>query len=102
MMRSFAFAAGLAAVSLLGFAPADSAQAARFHDPALQAPSPVEDVACRTVRERVVRPNGSIVFRTKRNCGPGMRAFGRQCQTVRERVVRPNGAVVYRTKRRCG
>jgi hypothetical protein len=96
-------AAAALAVATLAFAP--GASAARFHDPALaaNAPSLMEDVACRTVRERVVRPGGRVIFRTKRVCTPG---FGRPyraggCRTVRERVVRPNGSVVYRSIRRC-
>jgi len=94
-----------AAVAVAFLAAVPGASAARFHDPALvtQAPSLVEDVACRTVRERVVRPGGRVIFRTKRICTPGFgRALrGGHCRMVRERVVRPNGSVVYRSVRRC-
>jgi hypothetical protein len=99
-MRSLTIAAALAALSI-GLIPAGTAQAARFYNPAIQAPSLVEDVACRTVRERVVRPGGAVVYRTKRMCGPGPFARGRDCRMVRSKIVRPNGAVVYRTVRRC-
>jgi hypothetical protein len=96
-------AAAALAVASLAFVP--GASAARFHDPALtaQAPSLMEDVACRTVRERIVRPGGRVIFRTKRVCRPGFgRTFGGgRCRMVRERVVRPNGSVVYRSVRRC-
>jgi len=47
-----------------------------------------------------VRPNGAVVFRTVRRCGPGPREGG--CKVVRERVERPNGNVVFRTRRVCG
>ena len=96
-------AAAAVAVALLSAVP--GASAARFHDPALgaHAPSLVEDVACRTVRERVVRPGGRVFYRTKRICTPGFGRWpgARDCRTIRERVVRPNGTVVYRTVRRC-
>jgi hypothetical protein len=103
MNRLTTCAAGLLAVSLFAVLPTSNASAARFYDPAIQAPSLVEDVACRTVRERVVRPNGRVIYRTKRTCGPGWRGplAGGQCRFIRERVVRPNGSVVYRSVRRC-
>ena|SRR5262245_47592900 len=99
-MRFHIPALGLAAATLIATLPSASVQAARFHDPSLQAPSLAESVACRTVRERVVRPNGSVVFRTKQSCAPVVMRGG--CRMVRERVVRPGGAVVFRTVRRCG
>lgn len=75
----------------------------------LDAPGLVDAVACRVVRERVERPNGSVVFRTRRDCGPGgpgygfgPRRGGPGCRVVRERVERPNGSVVFRTRRTCG
>ena len=95
-----ALAGGLLA---LASAPAG---AARFHDPALQAsPALVEQAACTMRRERVERPNGRVVFRTVRRCGPGIGPgprFGDRCRMVRARVERPNGTVVFRTTRRCG
>jgi hypothetical protein len=103
MNRLTVNAAALVAISMLALLPTSYANAARFYDPAMQAPSLVEDVACRTVRERVVRPNGRVIYRTKRTCDRDWRrpwASGK-CRTVRERIVRPNGSVVYRTKRRC-
>jgi hypothetical protein len=103
MTRPLAPAAGLVAVSLLLLMPSGQAQAARFYDPALQAPSLVEPVACRTVRERIVRPSGRVIYRVKNICAPGWRrpwAMG-GCRLIRERIVRPNGAIVFRTVRRC-
>lgn len=96
-MRLTLTAAGAAALALLVTTPFGAAQA-RFQNPALQLPSQAEPVACRTVRERVVRPNGRVIYRTKRVCTPGWRG---PCRIVRERVVRPNGTVVYRSIRRC-
>jgi hypothetical protein len=94
-----------AVIAVAFFSAVPGASAARFQDPAVatQAPSLLEDVACRTVRERVVRPGGRVIFRTKRICTPGFgRGFGAgHCRVVRERVVRPNGSVVHRTVRRC-
>jgi hypothetical protein len=101
-MRLHVSAIGLATAIFALMAPSVSVQAARFHDPSLQAPALAEPVACRTVRERVVRPGGAIVFRTKRVCGPGWGGGGGGCKVVRERVHRPGGAVVFRTKRVCG
>ena len=87
------------------FAVAPNASAARFHDPALKASAPllVEDVACRTVRSRILRPNGRVIYSTRRICTPGWRGggFDRRCRVVRERIHRPNGSVVVRTVRRC-
>jgi hypothetical protein len=101
-MLSHVSAIGAGFAVLLVTAPTASVQAARFHDPSMQAPALAESVACRTVRERVVRPNGSVVFRTKQSCGPGMGPGGPRCRVVRERVQRPNGSVVFRSVRRCG
>jgi hypothetical protein len=72
-------------------------------DASLKAPSLVEEAACRVVRSRVVRPDGRVIFRTKRECGPAWRAFGsaRDCDFVRKRIVRPNGTVVHQRIRRC-
>ncbi len=75
---------------------------ARMMDPGLRAPSLVDTVACRTIRERVERPGGRVIFRTRRECTPGPGpGVGRICRVERERVVRPNGTVVYRSIRRC-
>lgn len=70
---------------------------ARF-DKTIVAPDHVEDVACRVVRTRIVRPGGRVVFRTRRVCRPSM---GPRCRVVKQRIVRPNGRVVVRTVRRC-
>ena len=105
-----------AAAALMGGVVAASAPAhARMADPGLRAPSAVENVACRVVRERVRRPNGAIVWRERTVCTPGyippvvrppivrppiVRPVPR-CYTERQRIVRPNGTVVFKTVRRC-
>ncbi|ETR79128.1 hypothetical protein X566_14135 [Afipia sp. P52-10] len=91
-----------AAAALLGGAVAISAPAqARMADPGLHAPSAVEHVACRTVRERIRRPNGAVVWRTREICTPGFTRPRPRCFTERQRVVRPNGTVTFRTVQRC-
>jgi hypothetical protein len=70
---------------------------ARF-DKTIVAPDHLEDVACRVVRTRVVRPGGRVVFLTRRVCGP---AVGPRCRVVQQRTVRPNGTVIVRSVRRC-
>ena len=71
----------------------------------LHAPQAVENVACRIVRTRSVRPNGMVVWRRERQCTPGVVVapvvVAPRCAVVRERVVRPNGVVVVRSIRRC-
>jgi hypothetical protein len=101
MRLTIAVSAVAAAAALCAAMP--GASAARFYDPAVQAgtPSLVEDVACRTVRSRIVRPGGRVVYSTKRVCSPGMGGGGGGCRVVRERIQRPNGSVVYRSTRRC-
>ena len=75
---------------------------ARMADPGLKAPSATEQIACRTVRERVHRPGGGVVWRERRVCTPGYAMHPRpHCFSERQRVVRPNGTVVFRTVRRC-
>jgi len=64
----------------------------------IAAPSMLEDVQCRTVRERVRLRNGRVTYRTVRRCAPQMQ---RPCRMVRERVVTPSGRVIHRTVRRC-
>jgi hypothetical protein len=84
---------------LLPLAPA---QAAPVQGHAIAAPSLLEPVACRSVRERVVRPNGRVVYRTIRTCDrAGPRWHRGHCQVRHVRTVRPNGRVVYKTVRRC-
>lgn len=100
-MRMMMTAVGAAVLAFAVTAPVKEA-GARFYDPALNLPSLAETVACRTVRQRVVRPGGRVVYTTRRVCTPGWRAGWRGgCRMVRERVVRPNGTVVYRSVRRC-
>ncbi|HEX2215157.1 MAG TPA: hypothetical protein VHG27_00450 [Xanthobacteraceae bacterium] len=70
-------------------------------DPGLKIPSATEKVACRTVRERIRRPNGALVWRTKRLCTPRYTWNRPRCFTERQRIVRPNGAIVYKKVRRC-
>jgi len=96
-MRLMLSAAGAAALAVF-IAGSSTAAHARFQNPALQLPSVAEPVACRVVRERVVRPGGRVIYRSRRVCTP---RWGGPCRMVRERVVRPNGAVVYRSIRRC-
>jgi hypothetical protein len=100
-MRQFVLGALAAAAAGLGLA-ATEAQA-RFSPAPVDAPALVEEAACRTVRERIRRPNGRVVVRTVRRCGPGIRgpAWGPRRRVVKERTVRPNGRVVVRTVRRC-
>jgi hypothetical protein len=95
----YAIATALGGLAMLSFLPA--AQAARL-DPSLAVPSLTQDVACRVVRERIVRPNGAVVIRETRQCGhgPEMR-HGGECRVMRDRVVRPNGSVDIRTRRIC-
>jgi hypothetical protein len=88
-------------VTTLGLlAAAPQAVEARMMNPNLGAPSLIEPVACRTVRERVER-RGRVIYRTKRVCTPGVTVGGPGCVMKRERVVRPNGSVVFRSVRRC-
>jgi hypothetical protein len=70
-------------------------------DPGLKVPSVAEQVACRTVRERIRRPNGTLVWRERRVCTPGFVRPRPRCVTERQRIVRPNGAIVFKTVRRC-
>jgi hypothetical protein len=103
--------AGAAAVlsALIATTPAGAMPAA---PQGVQAPSLVEQAACVVRRERVVRPNGRVVYRTVRRCGVpawdrgyhhGHRyGYGAPCRMVRERIVRPDGRVVVREVRRCG
>lgn len=92
------------AAALFGSLLATSAPAAaRMAYPGLKLPSAAEQIACRTVRERVRRPSGAVVWRTRRVCTPnwvGYRPRPR-CVSERQRIVRPNGAVVWKTVRRC-
>ena len=94
------------AAALFGLALATPQAQAMVANPGVSAPAVAESVACRTVRTRVVRPNGRVVYRTKRSCGHGMmhRHHGYRhhgCRMERQRIVRPNGAVVYKQIRRC-
>jgi hypothetical protein len=101
MMRP-ARLATLVVSAMLGFSSLSAAQAATFSPPpAVKGTSLAEPVACRTVRERVVRPNGSVVYRVKRNCGLAQAPHRRHCTMVKERIHRANGSVVFRSVRRC-
>jgi hypothetical protein len=98
-MKRFLIAAALVTTGAL--LPGTDAKAAGFRDPGLAGTlGLVEQAQCRVRRERVVRPNGAVVYRTVRDCGRPSR--GGDCRVVRERVERPNGAVVFRTRRVCG
>jgi hypothetical protein len=98
MMRNILFGASAAVLAIMAF-PATEANA-RFSPQVVEAPALIEEAQCVVRRERVVRPNGAVVYRTARRCGPGPRRGG--CKVVRERVERPNGNVVFRTRRVCG
>lgn len=92
----------LAAAAVLGAVLTMPHQAqALIANPAVSAPSVTQDVACRTVRERVVRPGGRVIYRTSRVCTPTFVRPAARCSTVRERIVRPNGTIVFKTVRRC-
>lgn len=78
-------------------------------NPAIQAPSVAEQVACRVVRERIVTPSGRVIFKSTRVCTPGVPVVVRPivrprpvCTVVRDRTVTPSGRVIVRTVRRCG
>jgi hypothetical protein len=73
-------------------------------DPIVRAPSLIEQSACEMVRSRIVRPDGSVAYRTVRRCDPAWEAFDAapDCTFARERVVRPDGSIVFRNVRRCG
>jgi hypothetical protein len=103
----FTFAAIAATTAVLATLFAAPAAQARMAAPVVAVPNHVDQVACRVVKDRVVRPGGRVVVTTRRVCGPGVgpvvvaprAVFG--CRTVKERIVRPNGTVVVRTARRC-
>jgi hypothetical protein len=82
--------------------PSAGVQAATVSHPTIAGTSLVEPAACRTVRQRVVRPNGSVVYRVKRTCGLSQVPRHRHCTMIKERIRRANGAVVFRSVRRCG
>lgn len=103
--------AALVAVGALGatFLAPTPAQAVFFGGPALEAPSLVETVQCRTRTVRTRGAGGRVVVRTVRSCsrapvvrrsvriGPGFRG----CRTVQTRTRGPGGRVVVRSVRRC-
>lgn len=97
-------AASVTTAAVVALLAAVQPASARFFDPAVKNAEPLtEQVACRVVRERIVRPNGRVIFETRRVCTPGPMVGPRRggCTMVRERIVRPNGAVVYKSIRRC-
>jgi hypothetical protein len=67
-------------------------------DPGLKAPRLIEEAACRTVRSRVIRPNGTVTFRNVRKCTPVVAV---RCKVVSTRVVGPRGKLVVKSVRRC-
>ena len=102
----FTFAAIAATTAIMATLFAAPAAQARMAAPVVAVPNHVEQVACRVVKDRVVRPGGRVVTTTRRVCGPAIgRVMGPRvgfgCRTVKERTVRPNGTVVVRTARRC-
>lgn len=102
-MKRLFMGAIVAAAALAGL-PSQEASA-RFSPQGVDAPVLVEEAQCVVRRIRTVRPNGRVVYRTVRRCGPGVgRRFGprfERCRVERQRVVRPNGRVIFRTVRRC-
>lgn len=94
LLLAAALAAGLAGLSA-------NEASARFSPQSVDAPTLVEEAQCVTRRIRTVRPNGRVIFRTVRRCGPGFGRRFERCRTVRERIVRPNGRVIVRNIRRC-
>jgi hypothetical protein len=102
MMRSASLATLAFVSALLGLSSYPTAQAATFSPPpAIKGTSLIEPVACRTIRQRVVRPNGSVVYRVKRRCGLAQVRPRRHCTMVKERIHRADGSVVFRSVRRC-
>ena len=102
----FTFAAIAATTAIMATLFAAPAAQARMAAPVVAVPNHVDQVACRVVKDRVVRPGGRVVTTTRRVCAPGIgRVMGPRvgfgCRTVKERTVRPNGTVVVRTARRC-
>jgi hypothetical protein len=100
-MRSASLATFALVSAFMGLSSLPSAQAATLSPPAIEGPSLIEPVACRTVRQRVVRPNGSVVYRFKRQCGLVQVRPRRHCTVIKERIRRANGTVVFRSIRRC-
>jgi hypothetical protein len=91
-----------AIVAVAAFAGLSTGEAdARFSPQGIDTPTLIEDAQCVVRRIRTVRPNGRVVFRTVRRCGPRVGRGVRRCRVERQRVVRPNGRVVFRTVRRC-
>ena len=99
----FTFAAIAAATAIMATFFSAPAAEARMAAPVIAVPNHVDQVACRVVRHRVVRPGGRVVVTSRRVCSPGpvVVAPRRGCRVVTERVVRPNGSVVTRSVRRC-
>jgi hypothetical protein len=100
-MRTVSFATFALVGALCGLSPSAGVHAATISHPVITGTTSVEPAACRTVRERVVRPNGSVVYRMKKTCGVGPVPMHRHCTMVKERIHRANGAVVFRSVRRC-
>jgi hypothetical protein len=75
-----------------------SVTAAPFSPTPLDAPALVERAACTVKRVRTVRPNGRVIYRSVRRCGP---RIGPRCRVERQRIVRPNGRVIHKSVRRC-
>lgn len=91
-------AAAMTGLMMISLHPAP-ANAAPIQPSAIVAPSLLDQVACRMVRQRIVRPNGRVVFRTVRSCDRAQ--FRPNCRVKQVRTVRPNGRVIHRTIRTC-
>jgi hypothetical protein len=91
----------VAIVSILAFTSQDTQ--ALMADPNLVAPSLMQEVACRLVREQVFRPFGPPVYRERETCGEplAMVVDDETCIVRRERIEHPDGTMVVRRVRRC-
>ena len=98
-MKRFLLSVAAAAAAVVVLSTPEAS--ARFYDRGLQGPTLVEEAACRVRRVRVVRPNGRVIRKVVRRCGPGIGRSVERCRVVRKRIVRPNGRVVVRSVRRC-
>jgi hypothetical protein len=90
------------AAALVALAFAAAPAKAHVFAAKITAPSAVENVACRIVRERIQRfPFAPAEFREREVCEPDRVVNVGDCVVRRERVVRPDGSVVFRKIKRC-
>lgn len=99
-MRKLSISTAAAALAMLGFSGYHAQ--AMMVDPQFRAPSTVANIACRVIREGVVRPFGPLIYRQREVCGgPFAMVDDDACVVRRERIVRPDGSVVFRPAHRC-